>query len=456
MSDVSTPLAAYNAMTDDWDLVDALLGGTVAMRDAGATYMPRFPLECEASYKERLATATLFPAFSETVSNLSGHVFARPVVVGDDVPAAIQEQAMNIDLQGSNLTVFAATWFYRALAYGMAHVLVDYPRVQGARTAAAEKALGARPYCTVYAASQLIGWRFGKIDGVPKLTLARLVESVEEDDGEFGTKLVKQIRVLRRGSYQVWRCSGKDGAWFVHDEGPMSVAEIPLVTLYTGRTGLLTAKPPLREVAHLNVKHWQEQSDQDTSVRFARVRLLWTAGADVETGPDGKPKPLQASADSVIGLPTGAQMGVVQGSAESVKVGRDSLDALERQMSEAGAKLRRKDAQFTKTVQQAADDSVTEKSALGKMAQGLEDAIDQVLQFMADWQKLGDGGSVEINKDFDLDSTPDQSMATLITMNGAGNLSDQTLFEEAKRRSLVADGVNWETEQERLRSQPRL
>ncbi|MNL81510.1 hypothetical protein D3C87_2086490 [compost metagenome] len=75
---------------------------------------------------------------------------------------------------------------------------------------------------------------------------------------------------------------------------------------------------------------------------------------------------------------------------------------------------------------------------------------------MADWQKLGDGGSVEINKDFDLDSTPDQSMATLITMNGAGNLSDQTLFEEAKRRSLVADGVNWETEQERLRSQPRL
>jgi hypothetical protein len=132
MRDVSTPLSAYNAMTDDWDLVDALLGGTVAMREAGATYMPRFPLECDASYKERLATATLFPAFSETVSNLSGHVFARPVVVGEDVPAAIQAQAQNIDLQGSNLTVFAATWFHRALAYGMAHVLVDFPRRQSA------------------------------------------------------------------------------------------------------------------------------------------------------------------------------------------------------------------------------------------------------------------------------------------------------------------------------------
>lgn len=53
MRDVSTPLSAYNAMTDDWDLVDALLGVTVAMRNAGATYMPRFPLECDASYKER-------------------------------------------------------------------------------------------------------------------------------------------------------------------------------------------------------------------------------------------------------------------------------------------------------------------------------------------------------------------------------------------------------------------
>ncbi|MGR5262341.1 hypothetical protein ACPV5Q_20865, partial [Vibrio astriarenae] len=63
-------------MAEDWPLIDALMGGTSAMRKAGKLYLPQWPNELDDAYKNRVATATLFPAFSRTVEVLTGKPFA--------------------------------------------------------------------------------------------------------------------------------------------------------------------------------------------------------------------------------------------------------------------------------------------------------------------------------------------------------------------------------------------
>ena len=47
---VATPSKAVLAMRAAWDLSDALLGGTDAMRSAGQAYLPKWPAEDEKSY----------------------------------------------------------------------------------------------------------------------------------------------------------------------------------------------------------------------------------------------------------------------------------------------------------------------------------------------------------------------------------------------------------------------
>src|SRR5690606_19200491 len=122
-------LDAVAAMREDWALVSALLGGTKAMREAGETYLPKWPKEDKESYEERLSRSTLLPAFSETVKNMTGRVFARAITLGDEVPANIREWVTDdIDLQGNNLDVFADEWFRTALGYGICHCLVEYPQ----------------------------------------------------------------------------------------------------------------------------------------------------------------------------------------------------------------------------------------------------------------------------------------------------------------------------------------
>lgn len=227
----------------------------------------------------------------------------------------------------------------------------------------------------------------------------------------------------------------------------MGTVEIPLVALYTKRTGKMSARPPLLDLAHLNIKHWNEQSDQDLSVKFARVRLGFIMGV----ADDYK---LALSADSFTRLPKDATVQVVQGSAESVTVGQNSLDKLIETMRRAGARLLQKsEGVTTKTATQSAEDALQEQSALGRMGQALEDAIDQVCTFMAEIESETQVGSVKVNGNFSIDYDPASSIDVLNKMAIGGSLAKQTVFEEAQRRGLVSDNRTWDEEQALINEQ---
>ena len=443
MADVSTPLPAYTAMLPDWQLVDALKGGTRAMRAAGKAYLPQWPAEDDDDYKIRLQSAVLYPALAQTVENMVGRVFMRPIVLGESVPDVIRQQTADFDLQGSRLDIVSAQWFDQALTYGLSHVLIDYPRVEGQpRNLAEERQMGNRPYATVINPKQVIGWKSARIGGVEKLTQARILEQATEDDGEYGVEVHEQIRVLYRGGFQVYR--NTDSKWVLVDEGLMSVEDIPLVTLYTNRTGFMTATPPLIHLANLNVKHWQQQSEQDTNLHIARNPILFLTGID-----DGEIK--FGSRYALTSSQPDAKGSYIEHTGAAIAAGRQALEDLKDEMREAGARLLKKGQAAAKTATESRDDSINEQSQLGRMAQALEDALDLALQYMAAWQGLEqDAGAVAVNDDFDIEVISDQSVQSLVQMAATGQLSTQTLFTELQRRGILSDDLDWEAEQERI------
>lgn len=452
MSDVSTKHPALSAVADDWALIDALNGGTRSMRAAGDRYMPKWPLEDDAGYKTRLAVSTLFPAYSETIATMVGRVFSKPLKVSDDVPQEIAGTVLqNVDLEGRNIDVFARDWFESAMNYGLSHALIDYPRTNGARTLADERLSGARPYVVLVQPRQVLGWRSAKVAGTERLTQFRFIETVSEDDGDFGMATAEQIRVLEPGSCRLYRRLNGNGDWTLTEEFATSLDVIPLVTLYTNRTGFMQGRPPLIELAHLNVKHWQSQSDQDTILHTARVPLLARIGAGTTIDSSGNTVEMQIGG-SLVDLPADGDLKYVEHTGAAISSGQSSIEALEQQMQTAGAKL------LTKTVlslaeTQAADERAKETSRLGVMAQGLEDSLDRVLDFAAMWMQLGDdGGHIDVEADLDTDAAPAQTMDVLLKMVAQGVLSSETAFREAQRRGLVSDEAQWEAEQERIRN----
>jgi hypothetical protein len=434
---------AVAEMAVHWPLVRALMGGTSAMRKAAAKFLPKWPNEEQASYDARLAVSTLYPAFSQTVRVLAGKPFSKPLQLGDDVPEQIQQFAQDIDLEGRNLHAFAGDMMVDVLSAGIGGILIDYPPADGVRTRAQELAAGLRPYWKRYPAGTVLGWKSRRVNGVATLTQIRLLESETEDDGEFGERMIEQVRVLEPRRWRTYRkvrnMAGRE-EWQVHDEGMTTMQAVPFVFCYGQRTGFGTGRPLLIELAHQNVEHWQSKSDQQNILHVARVPILVTIGADEAT--------ITVGAASAVKLPQDADMKFVEHGGAAIQAGRDDLKDIEQRMLQTGAELliRREGAAVTAT--QISSEGEGNRCALQRMAEDLEDAIDMALQFTALWIGQQEGGHVTLHKDFGADSLGEASASLLLELQAAGIISKKRVIIEQQRRGVLSADLNPEDELE--------
>lgn len=436
---------AVEAMAKHWPLIDALLGGTPAMRAAGPAYLPQQPREDAEDYAYRLSTATLFPAFARTAAVMAGKPFSKELVLGEDVPPEVAQWIGDIDGEGRSLHAFAADLMHEAITHGYGGILVDYTRTEGAaRTQADERTMGARPYWVHIKHDRILGWKVGKVNGMPALTQLRLSETEEVPDGDYGVKTVNRVRVYTPGAFELWE-EGKRGQYTLIDQGSMApLTEIPFVPFYGTREGLMVGMPPLLELAHLNAKHWREQSDQDDSARFARKRLLVVSGIEDNAA-------ITSGSSYALSLPQGGDAKVVQGSAESVTVGRSELDALEAQMLQTGAELLTRQP-GSRTATESSNDAEANKSELQRIVETFEDSLDRALDLTAQWLGLPEGGTVSLYKDFAAPINAQDSQA-ILALQQAGIITKETVIRESQRRALLSPDLVPEDELEAVEAE---
>lgn len=447
MNGVEQKQAVFAALHCQVQIIDDLLGGTATMRQASQRHLYKMELESEDAYKNRLNRSTLYPALPETLGQMTGRVFFKPIVVSEIHEKLQTDFLPDVDMQGNNLDVFASRWFRAGLAYGVSYLLVDYTQTHNARTLAEEKASGARPYFVHILASQVLGMRTTAINGQQKLTQFRYKENVVELDGEFGEKTVEQICVYEIGKVRKFRQT--ENGFVEHEVIELkaqnrSLDFIPIVAFSTKDTGFMLGEPPLMELAYLNIKHWQSQSDQDNILNTARVPLLGIFS-------DEEMKSLTLGG-SAIQVSKDAKIAYIEHSGNAINAGQESLKELESQMRVAGAKLLDKTV-LAMTDSQARDEQGKEISLLRLYANKFEDAVDTALEYVGKWLGLDEIGNVEISGNIDSDFDPTASMDTIVKLQTAGTISKQTAFEEAKRRGLLSDNLEWEDEQARLDSE---
>lgn len=437
-------------MHDAWKLASALLGGTTAMRKAAKSYLPQFPKEDEEDYKRRLKVSVLFPGYSRTVATLSGKPFSKPVALNEAFDEEAKDWTQNIDGEGRNLHSFLGDCMAVALGYGLGGILVDHPqRPEGARTKAADKALGMRPYWLMIQPHQILGYRTQTIGSHTEFTMLRYMEEVTEDDGEWGKSTVQQVRVwIKVDGIVGWATYRQDRAsvWNMHDSATTTITEIPFVPFYGKRVGFMHAEPPLLEVAHLNVAHWQSSSDQQNILHVARVPLLFMKGFDDTTV-------LQVGSSAAVRAShPDADMKFVEITGTSIAAGNKDLADLEERMRQAGAELLVLDARITAT--QVNTENAVGMCALQKIVQDLQDAANRAIEFSLMWvNREAENSTVVIFNDFGSLTLAEASADLLLRSNQAGKLSDQTYLNELRRRGILGPDVDVTEELDRISAQ---
>jgi hypothetical protein len=446
---IEYPIEGYRQMASRWGLLTTLLGGTLDMRTAGRSYLKQWPQEDDADYLVRLEASVLYNAYRKAVNGLTGRVFAKPIQLGDDVPADIVEFLENIDLTGRGLQPFARDVFKDGF-YGLSHILIDAPS-KAPETLEEERSSGFRPYWIHVKAHDLIGWRAKIVNGVYKLTQVRIRESYLKEAGIYAEVPIDRIRLLEPGRFEIWDAVGKDNAYMKIEEGLTGIDYIPLVTYYANRTGHMLAEPPLEDMAHLNVKHWQISSDSDNTLHVASVPLLHFAGfpqdfADTEG---------EASVSNAFVGPVDSKVSYVEHGGEAIGASKTRLDELKEEMDILSMQmLIQKSGSQTATAK--AIDTAEANSELESMALNLQDALEQALMITADRMGKGEdaGGSVAVSTDFGISIQESVDYEALLKTRALGDLTRATLWKEQKRRGLLADDFDPVAEEAQLLGDP--
>jgi hypothetical protein len=421
--------SVWYAQEAHWILIEDLLGGTYEMRCKHRRYLPQEPREQDESYDNRLARSVVPPYYQRLERLLAGMLTRKPVRL-IDTSDTIREQLFDVDLNGNDLNVWTYETARKMVRYGHIGTLVDAP------------ADGGRPYWVTYTPRDILGWRTEAKEGKQQLTMLRLQELASMPDGEYGEKVVQQVRVLTPGEYQIHQKDDK-GDFRIVDEGRTSLSEIPFSVAYANRIGFMESRPPLEDIAELNLKTYQIQSDLDNQLHISAVPMLAFYG-------------FPSSAEEVSAGPGEAIAFPAEGRAEYIEPGGTSfqyqfqrLEQLSLQINELGLSAVLGQKLTAETAEAKRINRSQGDSTMMVIAQNVQDMIDNCLQFHA--QFIGNNtspGSAYVNRDFLGTRLEPQEIQALLQLYTAGTITQETLLRELAEGDVLGDDFNVDEELE--------
>ena len=429
IAQVGDPNSAWFSMEPHWVLIEDLMQGTYGMRRKHRRYLPQEPRELDESYDNRLARSVVPPYYQRLERMLAGMLTRKPVKL-QDVSDAIREQLFDVDMQGNDLNVWTYETTRKLVRYGHIGCLVDAPSD------------GGRPYWCTYTPRQILGWRTEQQDGAQRLTQLRLQETVIEadPDSEYGEKQIDQVRVLTPGQYQIHQRQG-NGEYKITDEGATSLTEIPFSVAYSNRIGFMESRPPLEDIAELNLKSYQVQSDLDNQLHISAVPMLAffgfpTSAEEVSAGPG-----------EALAFPADGKAEYIEPQGRSFDFQFKRLEQIAAQINELGLSAVLGQKLSAETAASKMIDRSQGDSTMMVIAQNVQDMIDNSLQFHAQFMGQQEAaGSCLVNRDFIGARLDPADVSALLQLYTASTITKETLLQQLADGEVLGDDFDVQAE----------
>ena len=433
-------------MTKGWEIMKAVTYGTDYLRENSQAFLPLEPREDYDAYLSRVNRAVFSPYTQRLIRAATGLILRKPITVLGD-PYWTDVFVKDVDGCGSDLDEYARRSLICALTYGHSNTLVDFPAPKGARNLAEERQQNRRPYWIEIDPSKIHGWRLDREVNYGKLIQVRISEQAVVADGEFGEKVYDQIRVIEPGKYRIYRkkestkdmytqsntyagsfeSPANEQDYEIVESGDFSLGEIPLVTVYSGKTDTMTSKPPLLDIAHLNLAHFQRQADLIHSLHVASQPLLVMEGWDDQT------KDTAISVNYAMATQPGNKIYYVEPAASAFEAQSAEIQELQLQMATLGIST----LSQQKFVAESADarrlDRVDTNSMLSMVSLDLEQKMQKAFNLSADYLGL-EPPEIKISRDFDIDRLIGQDITALTS------LFDQQVIDRIEFRDILVEG----------------
>ena len=333
------------------------------------------------------------------------------------------------------------------MTYGHCHTLVDFPAPTDARTLAEERALNRRPYWIEIEPKNIYGWRLDRDSNYGSLIQVRIAEKAVVPDGDFGEKVYDQVRVIEPGRYRVYRQDEQEkqlqgsatypgsydqtttagGQYEIVEQGSYGLEDIPLITVYANKVETMCSRPPLLDIAYLNLAHFQRQADLIHSLHIASQPMLVMEGWDDQT------KDMAISVNYAMATQPGNKVYYVEPASSAFEAQSAEVQELQQQMSSLGISTLSQQKHVAESADARRLDRIDTNSMLAMVSMDLESGLQKSYNLAANYLGI-EPPEVKISRDFDLQRLIGQDITAM------GQLFENEIIDRGEFREMLVQG----------------
>lgn len=458
--DITARHPQYRFRADDWRRCRDTFEGEQAVKARGVAYVPICegmpPTPESLEYQAYIMRGTFYPAMERTVIGLSGMVLRKPAQVV--APESVDHEA-GITLHGEGLSEFTAAALEQILVTGRAGIALDWSEAEN------------RPYWTLWSAESIVNWRARVENGEIIVDLVVLEEEYDRPvpGDPYATVRACNYRELNLATMsttgqpiavqRVWtqtkandKTSYTPGPWTAYMRRGQAINRLPFVFCGTKRPTADVSKPPLLDLASLNLSHWRSSVDYEHGLHFTALPTPYITGHVPSN-------PLRIGSGVAWAIPHAeARVGMLEYTGQGLKGIEAALDRKEKQMATVGARLLEKEPTRQETAEAVRLRHAGEGASLSVISRSLSMSLTMALRFHAWWQGFDveaqpdDKISVQLNTDYLESALTAQELDALVKAWQAGGISGKTFYYNLQQGEIARPNVTWEEEQEDIKA----
>jgi hypothetical protein len=460
-AEVALPGPALAGMLPELCMIDTLLQGTNALRAAKRDYLPQHEYETNKAYERRVKQSFLDNFTLRTLNTLVGKALKEPPAPSNDMTEKLVEFLDNVDGSGTGLVPFARGYFRDGVKSAVSYLFVDTPvRIEGETATLASQT---QPVWRMIPGRDMLDYREGPTAHGIKPTMIRFRDDIIEDDGKFGSRLVERVKVVKGDSWELWELQtgprGGNPKWVMVQDGALDLGYVTVVPFYTDKTGPGEGRSQLADLAHMNVRHWQSNSDQINILTVVRFPIFAASGVRDDPTPqveDLTQPQVVVGPNKFLSSPDAqSKFYWVEHTGAAIDSGTKELERLENGMASYGAEFLKKGTQGPETASGRVLDAGEAISPLQSWGLDFKDALMLALTYTAEAMGLKDADvTIDFEVESDVDMADSAELTTLDSTRTRKDISRRAYLEELKRRGVLTDDYDIDADEEEIAGEP--
>ena len=453
---------SYARQVDRWAICRETIEGEDVVKEKGEKYLPMASgKDCEGRTRRYEAFKMRTP-YSNFIGAAHGiqhaMIFRRaPTVMCDD---GFRQSGLldDVDGKGTSLYQFVSDAAWDLLKTGFGAMLLDIPKGGSGMSKLEAERKGIRPYLTYYPAESIINWDYDNFSGIKKLKLVVLKEKGCRVKNEFEKEHFDRYRVLMLNERGVYVQKIYTPVYDDYDKTKtvrMDVEEFPVFVTVNGKEQEINyipivllpyekpEKPPLFDLAMLNVHHYQLTADYVNGVHMTTVPTGYITGYTPKE--DDKDDDITLGGDAFLTEENpDARFGVLSFSGEGLEHCEKAIDKIEAQIAGLFMKNIAPDKKTSETAESAYVHRSGENAKLATLARNFSGKLSWLVQKYEEWNGYGGLVEIHLNYDYETMSLDPNIINSIANISGQGKFPLYCVFYILKQQELIDPDMNYD------------